>query len=250
MITKAEIKLITSLAHKKYRDEERLFVVEGEKMTEELLDSPFSIYKLYSTIPLQPTFRFPAEQISEVEMKKITGLKTASPVLAVVHQPVFPKAPAIPPDDLVIAVDDVQDPGNLGTIIRLADWFGIRDVVCSPHTVDCFNPKVIQATMGAIFRIRITYLDLASFLAQAAKKAPVYGTFLDGDNIYETVLENKAVLVMGNEGNGISETVARQVTSRLLIPPFPIHRKGSESLNVAVSTAIACAEFRRRTIQN
>ena len=248
MITKAEIKLITSLRHKKYRDEEQLFVVEGEKMMEELVNSHFTIQKLYTTAAPQAAFAFSVEQIGETEMKKVSALKTSSSFLAVVHQPAISDAAPIPLDDLVLAIDDVQDPGNLGTIIRLADWFGIRHLVCSLHTVDCYNPKVVQASMGAIFRTKISYLDLPAFIAQVATKAPVYGTFLDGINIYETSLAPKAVLVMGNESTGISEAVARQISSRLLIPSFPRNRKGSESLNVAVSTAIACAEFRRRAI--
>ena len=196
MITKAEIKLITSLQHKKYRDEEQLFIVEGEKMAEELMNSHFSIQKLYTTAVPQATFAFPVEQINEMEMKKISVLKTPSSFLAVVCKPSADNSAQIPLNDLVLAIDDVQDPGNLGTIIRLADWFGIRHLVCSLHTVDCYNPKVVQATAGAIFRVKISYLDLPVFIAQAAAQAPVYGTFLDGVNIYETSLEQKAVLVM------------------------------------------------------
>jgi len=146
-----------------------------------------------------------------------------------------------------LALDGVQNPGNLGTIIRLADWFGISDIYCSPDTADCYNPKVVQATMGAILRVRVHYLPLADFLAKtAAEKTPVYGTMLDGENIYSTTLSANGVIVMGNEGKGVSEECARSFTHRLLIPSYPPERQGSESLNVAMATGIVCAEFRRR----
>ena len=145
------------------------------------------------------------------------------------------------------ALDDIQNPGNLGTIIRLADWFGIGDIVCSEATADCFNPKVVQATMGAILRVRIHYTDLAALLAQApALRLPVYGTFLEGENLYGAELSPAGIVVMGNEGRGVGADVARTVTRKLFIPPWPADRRGSESLNVAMATGIVCAEFRRR----
>ncbi len=151
---------------------------------------------------------------------------------------------------LTLALDDVQNPGNLGTIIRLADWFGITDIVCSPGSADCFNPKVVQATMGAVIRVRVHYTALAACLAAAAaREIPVYGTFLEGENIYGTELTPEGIVVMGNEGRGVTEPVARAVTRKLFIPPWPADRRGSESLNVAVATGIICAEFRRRIPQ-
>ena len=150
-------------------------------------------------------------------------------------------------EELVLALDEVQNPGNLGTIVRLADWFGIGDIVCSPGTADCFNPKVVQATMGAILRVRVHYTDLPRFLAEAAGRGtPVYGTFLEGDNIYDAPLTRGGIVVMGNEGRGVTPETARTVTRKLFIPPYPADRHGSESLNVAMATGIVCAEFRRR----
>jgi len=150
-------------------------------------------------------------------------------------------------EELVLALDEVQNPGNLGTIVRLADWFGIGDIVCSSGTADCFNPKVVQATMGAILRVRVHYTDLPRFLAEAAGRGtPVYGTFLEGDNIYDAPLTRGGIVVMGNEGRGVTPETARTVTRKLFIPPYPADRHGSESLNVAMATGIVCAEFRRR----
>ena len=147
----------------------------------------------------------------------------------------------------MLALDDVQDPGNMGTIVRLADWFGIRDIVCSEATADCFNPKVVQATMGAITRVRVHYLPLPGLLEKALSDGiPVYGTFLDGDDIYGAELSADGILVMGNEGKGIGPDVEKCVSRRLYIPSYPGGTATSESLNVAVATAVACAEFRRR----
>ena len=165
-------------------------------------------------------------------MERLSLLKTPSNSLALVEIP---------------RCDDVQNPGNLGTIIRLADWFGITDIVCSEASADCFNPKVVQATMGAILRVRVHYTDLAALLSKAAALGlPVCGTFLEGANIYETELKPAGIVVMGNEGRGITDAVARTVTQKLFIPPWPADRRGSESLNVAIATGIVCGEFRRQ----
>jgi len=236
MISKPNISLITSLAHKKYRDDLGLFVVEGPKMVEEARLSGYKICKLFTEAELTPA-----------EMKKISGFKTPSTALAVVEQPKHELDIADMSGDLILALDGIQDPGNLGTIIRLADWFGIRHIVCARTTADCYNSKVVQATMGAIFRVKIYYVSLDAFCAQLAGKMPIYGTTLDGDNIYEKQLATPSVLVMGSEGNGISSEVADLLSDRLYVPSYPPENKGSESLNVAVSTAIVCAEFRRRT---
>jgi TrmH family RNA methyltransferase len=144
-----------------------------------------------------------------------------------------------------LALDRVQNPGNLGTIIRLADWFGISDIICSEDTADCFNPKVVQATMGAILRVHVHYINLAAWLKNQ-HDTKIYGTFLEGENIYSAQLDKSGVIVMGNEGQGISAEVAATVSHKLLIPPYPADRSGSESLNVAVATAVICSEFRRR----
>ena len=245
MITKAEIQLVRSLADKRNRDELGLFVAEGEKLIEELRHSSLRIRKIYA---LEGVFEGnDVQTVTPKEMERLSMLKTANNSLAVIEQPCHKFDPATLNKSLVLALDDVQNPGNLGTIIRLADWFGISDIVCSPATADCFNPKVVQATMGAILRVRVHYLDLPSLLGSAkAQGVPIYGTFLDGENIYDCTLEQRGVIVMGNEGNGISKECAATVTDRLFIPPYPADRNGSESLNVAIATAVTCAEFRRQ----
>jgi TrmH family RNA methyltransferase len=255
MISKLEIKDIKSLGQKKFRDEKKLFVVEGEKLVEEALRSGFDIVGHYRI-----------EDIGETAMARISQLTHPSPALAVVRQP----APApfdIQPDELVLALDGIRDPGNLGTILRIADWFGIHQILASEDTVEVYNPKVVQATMGAIFRVKINYCNLNRVIGdcvaaggilgrelfsasgtkcQSSGAIPVYGTFLDGDNIYDMPLTKGGIIVMGSEANGISPEVAAAVTKRLYIPPFPANAHTSESLNVAVATAITCAEFRRR----
>ena len=232
MISKNEIKEIKALGQKKFRDERGLFVVEGEKLVEEALQSGFEVVAHYRV-----------EDIGETTMARISQLTHPSPALAVIRQP-KPTTLTIAPDELVLALNGIRDPGNLGTILRIADWFGIRQVIASEDTVDCYNPKVVQATMGAIFRVRVHYCDLPKQLGGAV---PVYGTFLEGDNIYETTLTKGGIIVMGSEANGISPEVAATVTQKLFIPPYPHDAHTSESLNVAVATAITCAEFRRRT---
>ena len=241
MITRAEILDIKSLATKQGREELGAFIAEGEKLVGEIRNSSLRIRRILQTKPIFAD----GELISEKEMERISQLKTANAVLAVVELPKHKLALANPAKNLVLALDRIQNPGNLGTIIRLADWFGISDIVCSEDTADCFNPKVVQATMGAILRVRVHYTNLAKWLS-AQGDAKVYGTFLEGENIYNAQLEKSGVIVMGNEGQGISDEVAECVSHKLLIPPYPADRCGSESLNVAVATAVICSEFRRR----
>lgn len=245
MITKAEIQLVRSLADKRNRDEQGLFVAEGSKLIEELRHSTLRIRRIYA---LEGVFEgSDVEVVTAKEMGRLSMLKTANNSLAVVEQPRHTFDPATLENNLILALDDVQNPGNLGTIIRLADWFGIRDIVCSPATADCFNPKVVQATMGAILRVRVHYLDLPDLLRSAsARNVPIYGTFLNGENIYDSHLEQRGIIIMGNEGSGISKECAHAVSHRLYIPPYPADSNGSESLNVAIATAITCAEFRRQ----
>lgn len=240
MITSAEIKFIKSLSQKKFRDSSGLFVAEGEKLVAEALASRFDVEKVYRK-----------EDIGEAAMARITGLSSPSPALALVRRPNDLSEAKVPEKGLFLALDGIRDPGNLGTILRIADWFGIDAVFCSPDTVDCFNPKVVQATMGAIFRVRIHYTDIPAFCKGISGcSGRVYGTFLDGENFYRKDLSNGAdapsVIVIGNEANGITEKTAACVTDRLYIPPFPADDAGSESLNAAVATAITVAEFRRR----
>ena len=242
MITRAEILDIKSLATKQGREELGAFIAEGEKLVGEIRNSSLRIRRILQTKPIFDE----GEVISTKEMERISQLKTANSVLAVVELPHHSLAKVKPVKSLVLALDRVQNPGNLGTIIRLADWFGISDIVCSEESADCFNPKVVQATMGAILRVRVHYTNLSQWLA-AQHDTKIYGTFLEGENIYSAQLDKSGVIVMGNEGQGISAEVAETVTHKLLIPPYPADRCGSESLNVAVATAVICSEFRRET---
>ena len=241
MITRAEILDIKALANKQGREDLGAFIAEGEKLVGEIRNSSLRIRRILQTKPIFAE----GELISEKEMERISQLKSANSVLAVVELPKHKLALADPTKNLVLCLDRIQNPGNLGTIIRLADWFGISDIVCSEDTADCFNPKVVQATMGAILRVRVHYTNLAKWLS-SHKGATIYGTFLEGENIYSAQLEKSGVIVMGNEGQGISTEVAECVSHKLLIPPYPADRCGSESLNVAVATAVICSEFRRQ----
>lgn len=232
MITNAEIRQIRSLKEKKFRDELGLFVVEGEKMVQEALKSSFEVVKVWRM-----------EEIGENAMSRISQFSTPSPVLAVVSKP--QTSEFVLERSLCLALDSVRDPGNLGTIIRIADWFGIKTVFLSPDCADVFNPKVIQSSMGSIFRVKVVHTDIVG-ICRSFKAAgmPVYGTLLDGQNIYEKPLEQEGLVVMGNESNGISEAVRAEVSSALLIPSFCGSR--AESLNVAAATAITLSEIRRR----
>lgn len=245
-MTKAEIQLVRALADKRGRTEHGLFVAEGEKLIGELRASHLRIRKIFA---LEGVFEgAEVETVSPRDMERLSQLKTANNSLALVEIPRHDLGAVHADEELVLALDEVQNPGNLGTIVRLADWFGIGDIVCSPGTADCFNPKVVQATMGAILRVRVHYTNLPRFLAEAAGRGtPVYGTFLEGDNIYDAPLTRGGIVVMGNEGRGVTPETARTVTRKLFIPPYPADRHGSESLNVAMATGIVCAEFRRRS---
>lgn len=239
MLTRNEILDIRSLGDKQSRLDQGVFVAEGRKLTDEVAASQFHVCRLLSTVE-----RPDAETVSAKDMERISQLKTPTDTLAVVEIPHYTLSPRTASDNLVLALDRVQNPGNLGTIIRLADWFGISDIVCSEDSADCFNPKVVQATMGAITRVRVHYTSLTEFLQKV--KAPVYGTFLEGDDLYTTTLSHNGVIVMGSEGQGISKAVEEHITKRLFIPPFPRDRHAVESLNVAIATSVLCAEFRRR----
>ena len=232
MLGNADIKLIKSLKEKKFRDLNGLFTVEGEKMVREAQDSGFEIVKLI--------YR---DEIGEEAMKKISQMSSPSPVMAVVR---VPEPSAIETGSgLYLALDSVRDPGNMGTILRMADWFGVKAVYASDDSVEFFNPKVVQASMGAIFRIRTQYTDIPALCRQfrnAGRK--VYGTFLDGEDIYTSELSADGLIVMGNESNGISAQTAAEVNARLLIPKAEASK--AESLNVAIATAITLSEFARR----
>lgn len=242
MLTKNEIKLIASLQQKKHRVNQGLFTVEGKKATNEFLSSRLQLHQVYATIPDPMYPQDKLTLVSEAELKKISALTTPQQVLAVFE---IPKARSVSKDDLIVALDAVRDPGNLGTMIRLCDWFGIEQVVCSETTVDCYNPKVVQASMGSLSRVNVNYVDLKEFLHKTPLKK--FGAFMDGASVYSTDLPERGVLVMGNEANGISKDLETFIDHRISIPSFSTHQS-TESLNVATATAILLSEFRRRTI--
>lgn len=264
MISKARIKLIHSLRLKKYRDESGLFVGEGPKVVGELL-TVFPCAYLAATGEWIAAHQDLVANISRIdvvsqeELKKASLLDSPQQVIALFekNKNLFEKnektstsnhinPQLLPEQELVLALDCIQDPGNMGTIIRLANWFGIRLIVCSPDTVDAFSPKVVQSTMGALTKVDVVYRDLPAYLQSCEDEIMIYGTFLNGEDIYSTALEPRGVIVMGNEGNGISEQVSTCVNKRLFIPPYPAGATVIESLNVGVATAIVCSEFRRQ----
>ncbi len=252
MVTKSEILKVRSLHDRESRSQLGLFIAEGMKIVEEIINSDFEVECVYITEKglqnLDKKIKFNAlEQVSQKEMERMSTLKSATPILAVVKIPKY-SSYNTSKSELSIALDTVQDPGNLGTIIRLADWFGIGQVICSIDCVDCFSPKVIQATMGAILRVKVYYTDLVKYLSKAKSEGiSIYGTFLEGDNIYKKSLSQGGIIIMGNEGRGISKEVSTLIDNKLYIPPYPIDKgSNSESLNVAVATAVICSEFRRR----
>ncbi|MDR1675599.1 MAG: RNA methyltransferase [Tannerella sp.] len=247
MVSKAKIKWIHSLEMKKNRDRDRLFVAEGNKLVSELVGTFECEWMLAEPSWMATQGHLPARELEvaeEGDIRKVSLLKSPQQVLAVFKRPAPGLEDADPASRLILALDGVQDPGNLGTIIRLADWFGIEHVVCSPDTADAFGPKAVQATMGALARVNVHYAELEMFLKD--RTAPRYGAFMEGDSIYANALSSNGILVMGNEGNGIRPSVEALVDKRLYIPPWPASRAGAESLNVAVATAIICAEFRRQ----
>ena len=240
MVSKNQIKLITSLQHKKYRIENQLFIAEGVKVVQELLASNFVLEHLYETEAIFE--QIPISQktlINEQDMKRITALSSASSCLAIFK---IPPETKIDTKGLIIALDDIRDPGNLGTIIRLCDWFGVTQLLCSHETVDVYNPKVIQATMGSITRVKVNYVDLNDYVLQSL--LPVFGTFMDGKNVYSQELPKEAILILGNEANGISSALEKNIKNRIAIPRSGDIQK-TESLNVAAATAIFLSEFRR-----
>jgi len=240
MLTKNQIKYITQLKQKKYRDLNKIFIAEGFKVIKELLNSNFKLEQIYTTQQLKfdVSSAFITE-ISDVELKKISLLTTPNECLALFKTKDVNQPSKI---GLKVALDDVRDPGNLGTIIRLCDWFGITDLICSEETVDVYNPKVVQATMGSLTRVNVFYTDLPKYLRKY--ELPILGTFMDGENIYKQQLPNEGIIVMGNEANGISKEIEHLVTQKIAIPRFGALQQ-TESLNVATATAIILSEFKR-----
>ena len=230
-ISKAQVKLVRSLQQKKFRDELGLFVAEGDKCVEELCKR-FELVHLYRE----------GENASRTEIEQMSGVRTPQGTIGVFKKHTICDL-KFDICDLTLALDGIQDPGNLGTIIRTADWFGVRDIVCSLDTADCYNPKVVQATMGALARVRVHYVDLPKWLSE--QQCPIFGTLLDGKDMYETELPKEGIIVMGNEGNGISSAVRSIITHPIRIPSYPKNAETSESLNVAIATAVVLADFRR-----
>ncbi|NNE30980.1 MAG: RNA methyltransferase [Winogradskyella sp.] len=243
MLSKNQIKLIKSLGQKKYRQQLSLFTVEGIKGINEFLKSNYELDSLYTTEMIFETNERKIIEISELELQKISALKNPNTALAIFK---IPEPGVVSQHGLIVALDEVRDPGNLGTIIRLCDWYGVKQLVCSSKTVDCYNQKVVQATMGSLTRVQINYMDLEPYLK--ALSIPIYGTYMNGENIYTTQLPKEGIIVLGNEANGISTTIEGYVTQKLAIPRFG-DSSSTESLNVANATAIVLSEFRRRVIE-
>jgi len=242
MVSKNQKKLINSLHQKKYRKQHGLFVAEGKKVINELIEADLKLHSIFTLdVSYFETSPDNTYIVTEAELKSISFLTTPQVAIAIFY---VPEVAAVNDKGLVLALDDVRDPGNLGTIIRLCDWFGVTDLVCSEQTVDCFNPKVIQATMGSVTRVNIIYTNLQRFLTSQKKEVSIYGTFMDGGTIYQEQLPTGGVIVMGNEANGISPEIEQLVTKRIAVPRFGKTQK-TESLNVATATAIILNEFRR-----
>ena len=232
--SKADIKLIRSLDKKRARESTGLFIVEGEKLYGELCESDLIIYKT-----------FKREDIGEEMMSRISHLSTPSPVLAIVKKPSEKNEPRPAVGKLYLALDSVKDPGNMGTIIRLAEWFGVKTIFCSHDCVDIYNPKVVQSAMGSLFRANIQYADLKKVILSCQPDIPIYGTFLVGENIYKERLPEGAMVVLGSESFGICKELSDIIERRVHIPSFSLETKGGESLNVAIAAAVVCSEFRR-----
>lgn len=251
MISKNLIKYVRSLELKKVRKRERAFVAEGPKIVGELVKKHKPL-RIIATEDWFSSSHFVKREddilVTEEELRRVSFLQHPQQVVGVFPLPEVKLNSFNTNNDVLLALDGVQDPGNLGTILRIADWFGITAIVCSPETADVYNPKVVQASMGSIARVDVVYEDLVSFLNATPKNTPIFGTFLNGDNMYAQELSTNGIIIMGNEGKGISEDVCKLINRRLFIPSFPCDRVTAESLNVAVATAIVCAEFRRRQI--
>ncbi|AXG69904.1 tRNA (guanosine(18)-2'-O)-methyltransferase [Kordia sp. SMS9] len=239
MISKRQIKIITSLHQKKYRKSTGLFVAEGKKVIQEFLNSNFELDTLFTTDESLFAFNPKVTLISEAELKKISFLKTPNKTLALFK---ISEVAAAETEGLIVALDAIRDPGNLGTIIRLCDWFGVKQLVCSETTVDCYNPKVIQATMGSLTRVNVLYTNLSTYLSKT--NLPVFGAFMDGENVYKANLPKDGILVMGNEANGVSDEISNLITEKIAIPRFGDMQQ-TESLNVAMATGILLNEFKR-----
>jgi len=244
MLSKAQIKLIRSLHNKKFREETGMFIAEGKRLVEDIAASSIKIEHIYATTRYNGDLKHIS--ITEDDLAEISALTAPQAIIALCRVPeVTGKLPDLK-ESMAIALDDIRDPGNLGTIIRIADWFGITNIFCSDESVEAYNPKTVQATMGSIARVNLFYVDLKEVLARYKNEGvPIYGAMLDGNNVYNEALTHNGILVIGNEANGISEGVARCVTNSVCIPSYAV-QQGPESLNAAVAAAVLCAEFKRR----
>lgn len=258
MISKNKIKLIRSLDNKKYRLQHRLFVAEGDKVVLDFIRSEewktdYLFAKKEWLKKLNAEEKNSIEEIHEItyeELKKVSYLKTPHNVLALVRLTEEKPLPSLSTDMLYLAFENIQDPGNLGTIIRIADWFGFRDIFCSEGSVDAFNPKVIQASMGSVIHSRVHYVDIPAMVQKARQNnIPVYGTFLEGEPVFSSALSNHGLVVFGNESKGISPELEQKIEKKITIPSFPSGSPTLNSLNLSTATAIVCAEFRRRQIK-
>jgi TrmH family RNA methyltransferase len=255
MLTKNEIKHISSLSIKKYREIHNEFTAEGAKVVAELLNSNYNVHKVYC---IEEWFRkndfilssgnYEFEVISEKELERISSLSTPNQVIAVAAIPENTPQLFDPEKELILALDDIKDPGNLGTIIRTADWFGIKKIICSENTVDVYNTKVIQAAMGSSFRVELLYIDLSEYFKKLNKKINIYGALLDGEILYDKKLNNSGIIVIGNESKGISDEIKPFITDKLFIPQFNTSSSSDkpESLNASIATAVICYEFCRQ----
>lgn len=240
MVGKNQIKFITGLQQKKYRNELGLFFAEGNKIIFELIEAGFKAKEIFSVSPdVYFDYKVPVSQITTQELKKISALVTPNESFGIFH---MPTSLTFQEKGLIVALESIRDPGNLGTIIRLCDWFGVNQLICSEDTVDTYNPKVVQASMGSLARVQVYYFDLEKLLLNT--NLPVFGAFMDGQNVYETILPSAAILLMGNEANGISNKLEMVLKTKISIPRFGEIQK-TESLNVASATAILLSEFRR-----
>lgn len=256
MLSKNKIKFINSIKKKKYREIHQCFFAEGEKLVDELLNSEVQVTEIYATIEwidknkqnLPANSDLEIDIISEEELKKISSLSTPNKVFAIANQPKYQYSIEEIQNELSLFLDNINDPGNLGTIIRIADWFGIKNIFCSNESVDKYNPKVVQASMGAIYRTKTHYVDSKEFLTtlNQIEDFNIYGTFLEGNNIYNEQLSKNGLIVMGSESHGISKNLIHSINKKLFIPNYPTDSSTSESLNISVATAIVCSEFRRR----
>ncbi|MCT4615853.1 MAG: RNA methyltransferase [Marinifilaceae bacterium] len=246
MLTNNHIKLFSSLHKKKYRDKEKLFIAEGHKIVKDLIEAGMNARYIIHTEDFTFSMKSDAEIItdSSIKIKKISLLKTSAPIIGIFEIPEYKTDKLKVRNSLSLVLDQVQDPGNLGTIIRLADWFGIENIFCSKETADAFNPKVVQASMGAIARVKIIYTNLSELIHEyKSENFKTYGTFLEGEDIYSSNLDKKGFIIMGNEGNGISQEIEQLISNKITIPSFATNETKSESLNVSIAAAIVCSEF-------